>query len=145
MIWIKHTHTLSPDFNRMRTQAFQNLFKNRFLCFKNTVFIPAIEHAITHLPRIMEIHALGKIKRCLAVLQKSKISNTIFEKLNFLFTFTGCVWEAGNPGLLGRLAPNLVEKVLEADKGRNCKSCKSFKTVHRLHIKGLAQMLSALN
>ena len=31
--------------------------------------------------------------------------------------FIECVWEAGNPGLLGRLAPNLVEKVLEADKG----------------------------
>ena len=77
--------------------------------------------------------------------KKVRLGNTIFEKLNLLFAFTGCVWEAGNPGLLGRLAPNLVEKVLEADKGRNCKSCKSFKTVHRLHIKGLAQMLSALN
>ena len=49
--------------------------------------------------------------------KKVRLGNTISEKLNLLFT--GCVWEAGNPGLLGRLAPNLVEKVLEADKGRN--------------------------
>ena len=45
------------------------------------------------------------------------LGNTVSEKLNLLLT--GCVWEAGNPGLLGRLAPNLVEKVLEPDKGRN--------------------------
>ena len=80
------------------------------------MFIHAIDHVITLLPRITGIPVLAKIKRCLVVLLKSNIWQYYFCKINLLST--GCVLEAGNPGLLGRLARNLVEKVLEADKGK---------------------------
>ena len=39
--------------------------------------------------------------------------------MKFTLLLTGCVLEAGSPGHLGRLAPNLVEMVLEPGKGRN--------------------------
>ena len=50
------------------------------------------------------------------------MNESIFEFSSY--TFTECVWEAGNPGLHGHLAHNLVEEDIDRGKGKNGKNGK---------------------